>query len=156
MDTVLTWKQKFQGRVHTVEWIIKLKSHDPTSDVEVWKWLLKLLQYLRSEGMSSDDTSTENFDIAYRVRILIWRRKEIDAFMDIIDNQRVLNRKMRAPQGARPVKRLRNSRAATSTRRHIDGLPESIYCPDWKAAHGREVMLDVSREQFQWVQVMTR
>jgi hypothetical protein len=142
--------------VDTVEWIIQVKSHDPTSDVEVWRWLLKLLLLLRSDGMSSDDTSTEGDETAFRVRILIWRREEIDGLMELIDKQRAKNRQIRTPQGAKAVPRLRNARAAFSTRRHIDGLPESLYNPEWKAAHGHEVLLNVSREQFQWVQVMTR
>jgi hypothetical protein len=154
VETDLTWKQRFQKRVNTVEWLIKLKSDDPTSDVEVWRWLLKLLLHLRSDGMSSDDT-TKGDETVFRVRILIWRREEIDGLMELIDKQQVKNRQIRTPQGAKAVPRLRNARAPFSTRRHVDGLPESVYSAEWKAARGHEVLLNVSREQFQWVQVMT-
>jgi hypothetical protein len=98
--------QRFERRKKIVEWMIKLKANDPASDVEVWRWLGRLLKYLRADGMSSDESSVEGLETVYRVKIIIWRRREVDKYLDIIDQQRWVDADIWAGRGFR-VRRMR-------------------------------------------------
>lgn len=137
--------------------MIKLKANDPASDVEAWRWLGQLLKYLRADGMSSDESSVEGLETVYRVKIFIWRRREVDKYMDIIDRQRWVDADIWSGRGSKPVKRLRGVGSLVTSRRYVDGLPDSLYDEQWKAGLVQQrISLNVSQENFQWVQIMTR
>src|ERR1700726_615300 len=98
--------------------MIRLKANDPESDLEAWRWLGQLLEHLRADGMSSDESSVEGLETVYRVKIFIWRRREVDQYMDIIDRQRLVDADIWARQGSKPMKRLRGVGNLVTTRHH--------------------------------------
>ena len=97
--------QKFERRHATVEKVIALHVGNPESDVAVWRFLEKVLDLLGPDGMSSEDTCDGLPETVFRVKVLEWRRP-MDDHMEIIDNQRVLDRDLFSRQGSRPGKRL--------------------------------------------------
>jgi hypothetical protein len=48
-----------------VEYMIKLKAGNEDNDLEVWKWFTSILEYLGPDGMSSDESSTEDVETVY-------------------------------------------------------------------------------------------
>jgi len=66
--------------------MIQLKADDQFKDLHLWKWLESVLEHLGTDGMSSDESSTEDFETVYRVKNMPWRRDIADC-MDIVDRQ---------------------------------------------------------------------
>ena len=99
--------QKFKSRVVIVERVIEVKAADKDrdGDLHIWKWLLELLQWYQSDGMSSEDTDTDNAGTIYRVKILVWRRN-VDKYVQMIDNERRLSADIFPASGAKPIARL--------------------------------------------------
>ena len=54
-------------------------------NLHIWQWLGNLIEYLGSNGMSSEDTDI-GIDRKYRVKILLWRRN-MDQYLELIDKQ---------------------------------------------------------------------
>ena len=54
-------------------------------DLHIWQWLENLIEYLGSNGMSSEDTDI-GIDRKYRVKILLWRHN-MDQYLELIDKQ---------------------------------------------------------------------
>jgi hypothetical protein len=136
--------------------MIQILADDPDSDAEVWRWLGQLLGHLKADGMSSDESATEGQEAVYRVKIIVWRHQEVDGYMDIIDHQRLVDAEIWTPRGAKPGKRLRGARHLKTTRHYVDGLPDCLYDEEWKDGLVQRLTLNVSQEDFQWVQIMTR
>lgn len=126
-------------------------------DLEAWRWLKSLLDFLGADGMSSDESSgTDRLETIFRVKIMVWRRKMEDC-MDIIDQQRIVDPEIYAAQGAKPVKRLRGSENPSSCRPPVTGLPNSLYNEGWlasKSEHYQQLTLHVSKEQFRWINIV--
>ena len=56
--------------------IIQLRiEREDDPELPVWRWIKGLLEILGSDGMSSDETSVDNVETIYRVKVLAWRRK---------------------------------------------------------------------------------
>jgi hypothetical protein len=127
--------------------------------VEIWQWLLALLNWYGAEGMSSDETSAENMETIYRVKILVWRRN-IDKYLDCIDNERKLpHQELFSRSGSTPTKRVRSEDGLISTRDAIPGLPSELYDAKWledKDERYRRLTLCVSREQFEWMDIQMK
>src|SRR5882762_1632341 len=81
--------QKYRRWLKIVERIIEVKAQQTDNEVEIWRWLLALLNLYGAEGMSLDETDVEGMETVYRVKILVWRRN-IDKYLDCIDNERKL------------------------------------------------------------------
>ena len=152
--TGLTIPKKFDRRQATVKKVIALHIGNPESDVAVWRFLEKVLDLLGPDGMSSEDTCDDLHETVFRVKVLEWRRP-MDDHMEIIDNQRVLDRELFSRQGSRPGKRLRDG-TLKSTRDPVRRLPRQLYNPDWlKAQNAHQVhTLAVSSEKFDWIRVV--
>lgn len=143
--------------MHIVQSIIALKAEDGEGDLEVhvWEWLEKLLQQLGSEGTSSDSSSIEDFETIYRVKALVWRRSVGD-YMDIIDRQRHLDEDIFSPQGSKPIKRVRAEGNGVSTRSPVKGLPRALYNDQWFQQNCSRLTLNVSHDQFRWLNILAR
>jgi hypothetical protein len=85
--------------------MIELRAGDESQDLHLWKWLQSVLEHLGAKGMSSDESSTENFETVYRVTNMPWRRALAEN-MDIIDRQRHKDADIFTPKGSKPTKRL--------------------------------------------------
>ena len=120
-------------------------------DRHIWQWLETLLQWLGTEGMSSEDTDV-GVDRKNHVKFLIWRRN-MDKYLDMIDNQRVQDAGF-AQAGSRPIKRLCYLPTSPSDRAAPTGLPGTLYDQQWLAsvdANYHEVALSVSKGKFEWL-----
>src|SRR5262245_23771102 len=149
--------QKYAGRVEVAELVIKVKRAKEDEDVKVWEWMLRLLQTLRADGMSSDETDKEEGHDIYRVRIMPWRREGVVHVMDVLDAQKLKNSKLSKAQRARPVKRLRGTEAQRiSSRRYVNNLPRPLYNAEWLNVPANSVVVEVSKDMFEWVQVLVR
>jgi hypothetical protein len=149
-------RQAYERRVKTVELLISIKKGDGSNDQEAWEWLLRLLLHLTPDGMSSDESDVDGLQTVYRVKIFPWRREKVAEYMQLIDEQRLINRDLWAPQGAKPVPRLRGppNNLLNSTR-IVKRLPASLYNDEWKRDRRRCLKLQVSQEDFEWLHLMT-
>jgi hypothetical protein len=125
-------------------------------DVPVWKWLLQVIQRLGVDGMSSEDTDNANvLETVYRVKVLQWR-KDISHELALIDEKRIADDEIYAPQGAKPPKRFRSGNNRLSTRPPVPELPEIFYDTAWISQQTSSFItrtLAVSKEQFKWLEV---
>jgi hypothetical protein len=155
MKVKLTQPKLFQTRLRIVNYIIELRADDEKSDVAIWKWLRDLLTILGSDGMSSDDTETDEDspicrDI-YRVTFVAWRRPEITDYMQYIDMQRDRGENDFSEQGADPRPRVRGPPRALSGRKAPKRLPRCLYDDDWFNENHRKMSIRVSKKQFKWL-----
>jgi len=51
-----------------VEYLIQLKNANKSQDAHLWKWFGSVLEYLGPDGMSSDESSMEDFETVHRVK----------------------------------------------------------------------------------------
>jgi hypothetical protein len=129
--------------------MIELEASKHKGDTVTWKWLKKLLEHLQGEGMSSDDTEIEGYQVVYRVKTRPWRHPDISLCMESIDEQRIGVLSF-SRQGSKPAKRIRGG-TLISTRPHVDGLPEAFYDPQWMKQPANGICLQVSTKPFQWM-----
>jgi hypothetical protein len=148
--------QKHSRRLHTVDCIIQLRiEREDDLELPVWRWIKGLLEILGSDGMSSDETSVDNVETIYRVKVLAWRRK-VEEFFEVVDRERVLDAALYPAQGAKPVRRVRHPDNPVTERPPVYGLPQSVYDQDWiehQSENYLELTLHVSKEQFDWMNV---
>jgi hypothetical protein len=141
--------------VAIVDYIIELTAEDEESDDAAWRWLRKLLELLTADGMSSDNSETGIQGKVYRVTVMAWRR-DVTKYMEYIDGQRNVGDKAGySTRGATPRSRVRDDENAVSNRKHVDGLPRTLYNDSWfKKQH--KMSVNVSREQFQWATIIAK
>jgi hypothetical protein len=73
-------------------------------EVDIWKWLLALLDLYGAKGMSSDETAVEDMEIVYWVKILVWHRN-IDKYLDCIDDEQTLpNQALFSHSGSKSIR----------------------------------------------------
>jgi hypothetical protein len=153
---LLTNFQRYDRRMRIVEYMMKLKANNEHNDLHLWKWFASMLERLGSDGMSSEESSTEGVETVYRVKPLSWRR-DITNYMDIIDSQRHKDADIFPAQGAKPTKRVRGTANPPSSRTAVRGLPRSFYNDDWLRQMNQQDQhaLDMSEEEFKWYNVTT-
>jgi hypothetical protein len=139
-----------------VERIIKVKAADKDrdGDLHVWKWLQELLLRYSSDGMSSDDTDTDNIGTTYRVKILEWRRN-VDGYFEMIDNEKKLSADIFSRSGTKPTRRIRSPENPKSSRIPHAQLPLALFNSDWFEEVDndyRQFTLDVSKDEFPWIE----
>jgi hypothetical protein len=156
--------------------MIELESSEQNGDTVAWEWFKDLLEHLQAEGMSSEESDVEGYQVRYRVKTKPWRHPDIALCMEGIDDtkpvemirdgrlistrppadgfpeaflqwMRQLEHNIRL-RGSKPVKRIRDG-TLISTRPHVDGLPEAFYDPQWMTANN--MRLRVSDKPFQWL-----
>lgn len=105
--------------------------------------------------MSSEESDIENdIECVLQVKNMAWCRG-IERELNIIDNQRVLDDEIFAPQGSKPMKRIRASGNSTTVRNPVTGLPKALYNGRWfdGLTGGQVERLNVSDETFRWMKV---
>ena len=148
--------QRHDRRTRIVEYMVKLKDGNEQNDLHLWKWFASILEQLGSDGMSSEESSTEGVKTVYRVKLLPWRRN-VTHVMDIIDSQRHKDADIYPAQGTKPTKRVRGTANPPSTRTAVRGLPRDLYDDDWfhqLNKNGRDA-LGISEDRFKWYNVVT-
>ena len=134
-----------------------------TFDKKQWKQFLQIIETLGKEGMSSDESASEESThcSCYRVSILPWRC-DFNGIMDKIDAERWSPRSGYSARGSRPTPRHRQDRVDSlddaddlvSHRKPISGLPAPFYNEEWLEGCSEdyiEQVLCVSEEPFDWV-----
>jgi hypothetical protein len=152
---ILMRPQKYIRRAKILEHIINLKKDDEDEDLPAWMWLQKVIKTLGDGGMSSEESDVENnIHCVLRVKNMAWRRK-IERELDVIDHQRVLDDDVFAPQGSKPMKRIRAPGNSMSERSPITGLPKALYDGEWVdgLTGGQMERLNVSNDTFRWMKV---
>jgi hypothetical protein len=152
---ILMLPQKYIRRAKILEHIINLKKDDEDEDLPAWMWLQKVIKTLGDGGMSSEESDVENdIHCVLRVKNMAWRRK-IERELDVIDHQRVLDDDVFAPQGSKPMKRIRAPGNSMSERSPITGLPKALYDGEWVdgLTGGQMERLNVSNDAFRWMKV---
>jgi hypothetical protein len=88
------------------------------------------------------------------IKNMTWRRV-IERELDIIDQQRILDGDIVAPQGSKPMKWICSAGNTTTSRMQVDGLSKALYNKEWLAGLTKcEVeRLSISDETFKWVRV---
>lgn len=136
-----------------VEFKIAAATGDRRGDLKIWKWLHTLLKHLGTDGMSSEESSIEGLEKVYRVNTLPWRR-DLDKYLDLIDNERGVADHKFAEAGSKPIRRIRHSGNQVSSRKPACGLPKNLYDKKWLddiEGEYPELTLNVSAEQFEWI-----
>jgi hypothetical protein len=93
--------------------MIEQESLKKTGDLVTWIWLKELLEHLKAEGMTSDESDVDEYQVVHRVKVKPWRHPDITLCMESIDN-------------TKPVERIRDGKLI-STGPHVDGLPQAFY-----------------------------
>jgi hypothetical protein len=139
--------------------VIKSKEKDEKGDLAVWKWLLSLIKWYGAGGMSSDESSVDEMQTVYRVKILVWRRN-IDEYLRLIDDQRMqVGQQLYHTSGNTPTPRIRTGDLLKSTHDPVVGLPAELYDEDWFKAlddNYRQMTLCVSKEQFKFLKIRVK
>jgi len=125
-----------------------------TDDLVIWQWLLGLVETLGIDGMSSEESEgDDDTEITFHVKTLPWRRN-ITEELQIIDNMRLLEKGIFAPQGSKPVKRLQGT-SVVSTREAAMGLPRTLYDESWLRLQPHpNLKPNVSERPFKWLNIM--
>jgi hypothetical protein len=147
--------QKYRRRVAVVDHLVKQTSDENEEDLPAWRWLQRLIKTLGEGGMSSEESDVENdIETVLRVKNMTWRRA-IEREMDIVDHQRLVDDDIFAPQGSKPMKRIRAGGNLTTSRAQADGLPKVLYNEGWLAGLTKRQVerLTISEEEFKWMKV---
>ncbi|KAJ7467388.1 hypothetical protein B0H11DRAFT_2239381 [Mycena galericulata] len=146
--------RKFDARKSIIELFIQLKAGKNAPDLEAWKRLLKMLEYLGNEGMSSEEEFERTHDngrksYVYIVKVCVWRAAEVDQHLEMVDKAgKELNPRRKGP------KALPRERDGTPSESGAPkGLPECLYDAAWikKQSEASPVFyedLEVSKEAF--------
>lgn len=132
-----------------------LKTETADNDLPAWEWLQHLVKTLGEHGMSSEESAVENeVEHVLRVKNMEWRRG-IGRELDIVDVERILDSEIFAPQGSKPVKRIRAHDNPMTSRDVVTGLPMELYDGAWIANLTQRQLdsLGVSSANFAWMEV---
>jgi len=79
--------------LNTLDRVIDVKLEEGTTDVPIWQWLRELVEKLGEDGMSSDESDTDQWTglPTYRVKHLRWRRN-MDNELNMVDKLRVVHK----------------------------------------------------------------
>ncbi|KAI6120547.1 hypothetical protein EV401DRAFT_2170465, partial [Pisolithus croceorrhizus] len=130
-------------------------TEEKEDDVDAWKWLKDLITSLGEHGMSSEESGVENeVEAVLRVKNLPWHRS-IERELDLIDLQRLLDGDIFAPQGARPLRRIRAPGNPASARPAVKGLPIALYDRSWIAELSQRQLeaLHIADVPFPWMKI---
>ena len=133
---------------------MKTADEDGDGDLRIWRWLQDLLLRYQAHGMSSDDTDTDGIGTIYRVKILVWRRN-IDPYVQMIDDERTRSADIFPGSGAKPVTRVRSPENPKSNRNAPRELPATLFNSDWLEEVDddyRQITLAVPKDDFPWIE----
>jgi len=138
-----------------VEMEIQLSQETGGEDLAGWKYIKDILLRLGTDGMSSDETGVADRQTAYYVKIIPWRREQVNKVMEILEDTRIDDSDLWDPRGGKPLPRIRRyaGNALKSQRRTVKNLPRALYSDRWLSKSGNAARVKVSRDTFQWVDV---
>jgi hypothetical protein len=117
----------------------------------VWEYLNSIVETLDKDGMSSDESETEDYGLpVFRLKTMPWRA-DFSHELKIIDEQRLAGAAVFTPRGSKPAKRLHNAKRE-SVRPAVAGLPRSFYNLSWLS--DQRPSFKVSNEKFQRIEIM--
>lgn len=157
----LTVSKKYNSRWNTVHYMVVKKSNEPggsKEDLALWQWLLRMLENLGKEGMSSDESAVDEGGApVYRKKRMPWRRPDADRSLLLIDKQRFSGNGMISKKGNKPATRITTGDAGDSRRPAPPGRSRAIYNEAWL---GKQHPVDlenlkISEEKFVWVEYYT-
>ena len=129
------------------------------SEIKIWEWLNKVLDFFGVDGMSSEESEEENNRTVFRVKIMYWRRDMVK-YLDLIDAQRQQVPGLFSNAGSKGVdkRRGRGSGFLISERNPVKKLPLTLYDERWFESVGQQgqLMLKVSQQRFEWLQIHSR
>ena len=135
-------------RAQIVEGIIELKQASNSGDLKVWELLFRVLEYLGVDGMSSEESSVENNQVVYQVKIMAWQRDIMDC-LNLIDKQCHLIPGLFSNSGSKGVAKQRGGGPGflVSDRALVLKLPHAFYNDTWFNGIGewRQLTLKVSK-----------
>ena len=105
--------------------------------------------------MSSEESDLENeVEEVLRIKRMDWRRG-IERELDFLDLQRLVDVDVFAPQGSRPMKRIRALGNPVSSRDAVKSLPMALYDGAWITSLTQRQLeaLDISEESFSWMRI---
>ena len=137
--------------------MIEIKKDEGAGNVKIWEWLLKLIEYLGADGMSSEKSGVKANEEGivqkiYQVKIMPWWRN-IDRELVIINGARLQDEDLYSDVGAKPITRKHSEQNGKSNCEPVCDLPRAFYDSSWfnhLNPNFRECMLQVSKKQFQW------
>ncbi|KAG2365220.1 hypothetical protein BDR07DRAFT_1374482 [Suillus spraguei] len=138
-------KSKYLHRAKVLEQVIELKKDGEDDDLPAWQWLQKLVKTLGDRGMSSEESDIKNdVECVLWVKNMAWRHG-----IEVLDND------IFAPQGSKPMKRIRALGNSMTVRNPVTGLPKALYNGRWidGLTGGQVERLNVSDETFRWMKV---
>ncbi|KAF8197677.1 hypothetical protein K438DRAFT_1967241 [Mycena galopus ATCC 62051] len=127
--------RKFNSRMETVVFVIKLKAGTNAPDLEAWKRILQMLMYLDHSGMSSEEeteiTEGNNRSTGFRVKVCVWRAEDVGQYLTMVDamGKKLVDAGRMKPQGPKPAVRLRDGTPSDSGAPR--SLPRSLYNEAW-------------------------
>lgn len=129
--------------------MITQKERNGEADLWVWKWLKALLIHLEEDGMSSDESETDQYgNTFFSVKQVAWR-VSLQNPLKLIDETRQRLKSATPTRGAQCIPRVRGNRPEISNRPPPEGLPEALFDPQWlKSFTGDVCDLTISDEIF--------
>ncbi|KAJ7166520.1 hypothetical protein C8R43DRAFT_1122091 [Mycena crocata] len=128
--------RKFLRRTQCVEMFLNIKTKKNAEDLAAWEFLKKLLDYLKKDGMSSEEDGVDEWngqvEKVYRVKICDWRAEKVDDYLQMIDHfHNVMKTRGRRQLGAPKKGRIQAQEAGETAA--VVGLPRTLYDAEWLA-----------------------
>ena len=143
--------------METIRRLINIKEESRALDLGIWQWLESLVVSLGEEGMSSDESDVDEqtgTEVLYANK-MNWRRN-VEGEMDMIDEQRKIDKDLFSRKGSKPTRRLRPSNANESRRDPPKGLFRALYQKEWLETHKDKRSLEIRKENFEWMKINCR
>ena len=146
--------------MNVVKDTVGCKEAEGAPDLRHWEWLKTMIETLGDEGMSSEESDTDDFGrVIYRPKKLLWRRK-MENELTLLDKEYLRVAKTKARSGPVPAQRRRAIGNAVSVREPAKGLPLCLYDEEWiigKSDLYVEDVLQVAVDStFKWRQIGSR
>ncbi|KAG2052996.1 hypothetical protein BDR06DRAFT_972674 [Suillus hirtellus] len=147
--------KKYLCRATVLDHLVKQKTDDKEEDLPAWQWLQQLVKTLGECGMSSEESNLKNdIETVLWVKNMVWRRA-VERELDIVDHQRLADDDIFAPQGSKPMKRIRAAGNPKTSRVPAEELPKALYSEEWLMGLSKRQVekLSISDKRFKWMQV---
>ncbi|KAJ7020523.1 hypothetical protein C8F04DRAFT_1274997 [Mycena alexandri] len=152
--------RKYTDRIQTIIAAIEIKKVEGVAaDIATWERLLRMVELLGEQGMSSEEEDELEADdakvLVFKVKICIWCEPRVVEYLRFVDAQTALFKKHQA--GPIPAPRIRTRAVGNS--KVPRGLPKSLYNSEWlkNATPAYLNELKVSKEVFElFVAAMNR
>ncbi|KAJ7759955.1 hypothetical protein B0H16DRAFT_1720176 [Mycena metata] len=152
--------RKYTDRIQTIIAAIEIKKVEGVAaDIATWERLLRMVELLGEQGMSSEEEDELEADdakvLVFKVKICIWREPRVVEYLRFVDAQTALFKKHQV--GPIPAPRIRTRAVGNS--KVPRGLPKSLYNSKWlkNATPAYLNELKVSKEVFElFVAAMNR